>query len=231
MDISNMKAPKLLSTIPGIESLQFNYRMGFYKNIALFPDDRDGVLIADVSDPLNIRTITEIDTPGIPINIRVNGDLAYIADGIGGMGILKLSNASTPVAPPSTDSATTSIINLQMPLFKGPAVEKCVLNTQKTLARLKAENTAFTQTLTVTNTADRGKGSLRWCLENIKQGGRLLFDTKVFNPLKPGVIYLNEPLTFCADNITLDASNAGVILDGGRKQHGTFYVRSNGNVI
>lgn len=215
-DISNIKNPKLISRITGYLSTQFNFRMGFYQNLALIPNDRCGVRIVDVSDSANVKTVADTDTPGIPVNIRVSGDLAYIADGIGGLGILKLSSKATPLVPPPAAVSPVGAINLKMPLFKGASVSSCVLNTSKTLARLNAEKTVFTQTLTVTTAADSGKGSLRWCLQNIKRGGQILFDARVFNPTKPAVIYPLSGFSFFTDNITLDASNAGVILDGSK---------------
>ncbi len=67
----------------------------------------------------------------------------------------------------------------------------------------------------VTSTLDSGPGSLRECMANLQAGATITFNTSVFPPTSPVTIALASALPdLITDNVTIDASNAGVILDG-----------------
>lgn len=67
----------------------------------------------------------------------------------------------------------------------------------------------------VTTTADSGPGSLRQCILDLQAGGTITFNTSVFPPNSPMTI---SPVSafpgITSDNVTIDGSNAGVVLDG-----------------
>lgn len=68
---------------------------------------------------------------------------------------------------------------------------------------------------TVNSTADSGAGTLRRCLENAVPGSTINFSATVFPPAGPATIYLLSALPWIITNsLTIDASNAGVILNG-----------------
>jgi len=86
----------------------------------------------------------------------------------------------------------------------------------------------------VNNPADSGPGTLRDCLEEAVSGDRIVFDPAVFPPDSPMTITLTSgPLPDIAQgNLTIDASEAGVILDGSKLSSGAgFRITSNGNAI
>jgi hypothetical protein len=67
----------------------------------------------------------------------------------------------------------------------------------------------------VTSPADSGPGTLRAALQNVSAGRVITFDPAAFPPAQPVTITLNSKLPpINSDRITIDASNAGVILDG-----------------
>src|SRR4030042_4091931 len=69
--------------------------------------------------------------------------------------------------------------------------------------------------LIVTSTADSGPGSLRQVLEEAQSGFTIIFDLAVFPPSSPDTISVFTDLPgININNLRLDASNAGVILDG-----------------
>ena len=71
--------------------------------------------------------------------------------------------------------------------------------------------------LVVTSTADAGAGTLRWALQTARSGDVLTFDPSVFPPHAPATISLRSelpPIERPRARITIDASDAGVILDG-----------------
>ncbi len=88
---------------------------------------------------------------------------------------------------------------------------------------------------TVTSTADSGPGSLRDCIQDASTRGTVTFDPVVFPPDSPVTITLTSGQLPDLDdgNVTIDASNAGVILDGSAFSSGEdgFGVTSSGNVI
>ncbi len=69
--------------------------------------------------------------------------------------------------------------------------------------------------LTVENTEDSGLGSFRAALYLAKSYDTIVFDPEVFKPEDPATITIIEPLPeLNTDHLTIDASNAGVILNG-----------------
>ncbi len=71
------------------------------------------------------------------------------------------------------------------------------------------------KTIMVTSSADEGKGTLRQALEDAGAGDVITFDISIFPPTSPVAIKLLSGLPEISQTgVTLDASNAGVILDG-----------------
>ena len=91
------------------------------------------------------------------------------------------------------------------------------------------------ETITVTSTADEGPGTLRQALQDAQAGDLITFDPDIFPPDAPVTIFLSSELPpINQGHLILDASNAGVILDG-RNIAGDFVpglqVMSNGNIV
>lgn len=89
------------------------------------------------------------------------------------------------------------------------------------------------QTIVVTSTADSGPGTLREALEQATSGTTITFDFAVFPRDNPATIAVISPLPELAQGqVTIDGSNAGVILDGSAlSSEEGFRITSNGNVI
>ena len=91
------------------------------------------------------------------------------------------------------------------------------------------------ETILVTSPADSGTGTLRQALLDAQSGDTITFDPAIFPPTAPVTIPLTSALPqIHQGNLTLDASNAGVILDG-TNVPGAWVaglpVDSNGNTI
>ncbi len=85
-------------------------------------------------------------------------------------------------------------------------------------------NNVVVDTCLVSTTADSGTGSLRDCLTNANPGDVINFDTAVFPPGSPATISLVTPLpTITTDSLTIDGSEAGVILDGSQLGFGSGF--------
>ena len=88
----------------------------------------------------------------------------------------------------------------------------------------------------MTSTADDGAGSVRQALLAAEEGDTITFDPVVFPPHAPAAIKVRSLLSCpCRDRITIDASNAGVILDGSEFAGGTVSqglgIATNGNRV
>ncbi|MGD2148926.1 MAG: hypothetical protein PVH41_19695, partial [Anaerolineae bacterium] len=88
----------------------------------------------------------------------------------------------------------------------------------------------------VTSPADDGPGTLRRALEEAQTGDTITFDPTVFPPTSPVTISVTSELpALWRGSLTIDASDAGVILDGGSFpgdwEPGLQIVNSDGNTI
>jgi len=80
-------------------------------------------------------------------------------------------------------------------------------------------STCAARELVVSSAADSGEGTLRWALQSARTGDVITFNPAVFPPDDPATIYPRSELpalTLPRSRITIDASNAGVIVDGSR---------------
>ncbi len=235
LDISDIQNPKSVGLLENISASQFSYQMALYGKFALLPYGSNGILVADISDASGVKTDIALDTVGVSNSVTVDSDWAYISDNMGGMCIVGLANQTTRPSSAQVSSASpgAALCSFNTSLFQGLPVERYVLNTDKALSILSDIKTTFPKTLTVTNTNDSGPGSLRWCLKNIQQGGRIIFSPAVFKPSNPAVIYCLTTLEFNSGSVFLDASDAGVILDGSKApdEAGGILIKTGGNII
>ena len=99
---------------------------------------------------------------------------------------------------------------------------------------LSASPTPSGKTINVSNTNPDGEGSLRYALILAKRNDIIIFDPAVFPPENPTTLFLTSQLPRIEQGyITLDASNAGVIIDGSNLPDETFglILSSNSNKI
>lgn len=91
------------------------------------------------------------------------------------------------------------------------------------------------KTILVTSANDSGDGTLRQALQDAKPYDLITFDPSTFPPNNPASIVLSGGLPEMSQgNLTLDARDAGVILDGSAIQEADFnalMISSNGNVV
>jgi parallel beta-helix repeat protein len=87
----------------------------------------------------------------------------------------------------------------------------------------------------VTNTADSGAGSLRQCLASAAAGDTIVFNPSAFPPASPATIHVTSGQLPDLDdgNVTIDASSAGVIVDGSAFSGGEdgLGITSDGNTV
>jgi hypothetical protein len=89
------------------------------------------------------------------------------------------------------------------------------LDAEEPVESLAAPEPLPEKILIVTSNADGGPGSLRQALEDAKPGFTIIFDPALFPPNSPSTIsVLTDLPEITINNLNLDASNAGVVLDG-----------------
>jgi hypothetical protein len=172
-----------------------------------------GVAIIDATNPAAPLLTGRIAIPGFAKEVIFAGERLLVAASDGGLVVLEQTSASdsgssqrTPHPPsghllPNTRHAE---FDQPSPLRGGEKVPKADEGSRTSHA-----------IIIVTSTADAGAGTLRDALTNVPAGDTITFDAAVFPSNAPATIRLDTVLPrITRDNITIDASNAGVILDG-----------------
>ena len=83
----------------------------------------------------------------------------------------------------------------------------------------------------INSTASEGSGSLQQAVSQAGSGDIIAFDPSVFDPYAPATIFLTEPLYLGAGGVTIDASNAGVVLDGSMGPETGILIQSSDNRV
>ncbi|TAM50692.1 MAG: hypothetical protein EPN53_07620 [Acidobacteria bacterium] len=191
-----------------------------------------GFIEIDVSTPTSPRIASTYRTPGLSSGVARAGDRVVLAAGDGGLVILEPSGIppaltqsptaasggppldETPWPSPSSERARESWLTR----IRGSLPSPRIAGSPSAPMALPAPGTASTgegRTLTVTSAADSGPGSFREALTAAVEADTITFDPAVFPPDAPAAIMVKSNLPCpCRDRVTIDASNAGVILDG-----------------
>jgi parallel beta-helix repeat protein len=220
VDVSNPAAPVELGSIetPGTANA-----VTLSNGLAYVSNSGSGVQMVDVSDPSHPSVVGSCDTPGYATFMAVGGDHLFVADGLGGLAVLDRS--ASPTTPANIDSRSAStkpsfFTNLAPPSSPRafPVAQAAAgATTPPPAAKARDETrTSAPTTCVVRSTADSGPGTLRACLETARRGDTVTFDPAVFPPTNSARIRLASELpAITAGGVTIDGSNAGVILDGG----------------
>ena len=131
-----------------------------------------------------------------------------------------LSYATTPVSPAPTLPPPTPTREPPMSSVKSPPATSAAptedLPTATSTFPATTPPPKIGGIIVVTDTADSGPGTLRQALEDARPGDTITFDADVFPPKSPATIYLARELPPIEQgHLVIDASSAGVILDGG----------------
>lgn len=107
---------------------------------------------------------------------------------------------------------------------------------QPTITIASPTSTPQGETIIVTSADDNGPGTFRQALLDVKSGYTITFDSAIFPPNNPVAIYLSSELPHISQgDLTIDASDAGVILDASNILEGErisgLTIVSDGNTI
>lgn len=202
-------------------------------------DGAAGLVAVDVLDPTNPRLTARQRLPGYASAVVVDGSYAYVACQDGGLFIIQcLEGAEGPNETSSTQSGmpmlrgkvcsvATPVVSpwlfgSTVPVLLTDQGQNWPLNEAVSFASISRsrhqaakERPSSGTTLTVTSAADSGPGTLRQTLLDAQSGDSITFDPAIFPRDAPATIYLRTSLPGISQgNLTIDASNAGVVLDG-----------------
>lgn len=238
VDVSNPAHP---SELGRIDSQGQVFEIEVDGNTAYVANGSSGILAVDFTNPSSLSLIGEFNTPGFSHKLQKVGNLLYVADADAGLIILEMQQA-TGSSQSNLRHKNYSQINYPSSGIGLPVHEHRIRilpkNLKKQYPRLTPQTVVnklgISTAWVVTTTADSGEGSLRWCMENAQNGDTITFNTSVFPPDNPAAITLSSQLpTLNKGYVTVDASNAGVIIDGKNLSGNVsgIDIDSNGNVV
>ncbi|HEY3053091.1 MAG TPA: right-handed parallel beta-helix repeat-containing protein, partial [Thermoanaerobaculia bacterium] len=222
LDVRDPANPNAIGTV----GLGPSERIEVRASTAFVAAGAQGLMIIDVSNPSAPFVATRLALPCYANHLSTAGERLLIACSEGGLLVVENVAGTSPLAetshvlPPSNQhvkSVTTSVLSdrIGQPFSSLPTV-------------------AAARSVIVTSAADSGAGTLRAVLSNLQAGDSITFDPAVFPPNAPATIALLTALPqITRDGVTIDASNAGVILDGSRLTGpgAGIEIDSSGNII
>ena len=202
-------------------------------NTIYIADNAAGLLSVDVTDATSPHLSGEARLSGNASWISLDEKYVYVTAREGGLYIIEKpggKEGNSPVTPVrQTASSSQSVSNTNI-IYIG-------LKSENTIAGVLPSNVKATgtgTTYTVSSIEDSGTGTLRDCLQRAQTGDIIIFDPQIFPPENPTTIYLKSGLMMSQGNLTIDGSNAGVILDGSsatKDTWGALQILSDNNVI
>jgi parallel beta-helix repeat protein len=202
--------------------------------LAYVSDGGSGMQVIDVSDPASPTLAGACDTPGFAWFTVVRGNYAYVADGSGGLLILEKTGARMTKGPHNHLAGHSMGVGQTGAGLLQSRITVSATTTADKLAEAAAPILRVSTTVTVTSILDSGPGTLRQALLDAGSGDRIIFDPAVFPPANPQTITLQSELPPLAQGqLTLDASDAGVILDGSLLTGAAngLLITSDGNIV
>ncbi len=198
IDVSDPSNPKKLSelNIPGsVMDIHLDGTTAYLTNLG------NGIEVVDISDWANPQLVGKIQTLGYAYDCAVSGNTLVVADSIGGISVYTRGEATEAESVEPAAAMPLTLVHGDEPVT--------FLTPDNSTAPKK------TISLVVTSAEDSGEGTLRACLTNLREGTVITFDPAVFPANRPATIRLQSPLPVVTRAyVTIDASNAGVILEG-----------------
>ena len=225
LSLANPRQPVLVTDFDGLgETVQTKLQNG-----QLFAADESlGVGLMDLANPQQPRRLAWVNTAGYSQDVAVTSGLALVADteggdAEGGLAILGPSNSAPP--PPAALGPRAAIA---IPAGASPAEQPADARPPQIPPLAASANS-----LLVTSALDAGPGTLRAMIATAARGTIIRFDAAVFPPSNPATIQLLSALpTLQQGGVVIDASNAGVILDGRQTGNASgITINSDGNAV
>jgi hypothetical protein len=172
-----------------------------------------GFSVYDVSNPAAPQLLNQTSVLGSVQVLTLTGGRLFTASGEGGLQIFTETALGAQTQPSPAPQTAQQVQTVPIPM---PGHQAQTANLSPDIPALPLEPDRPAGTCIVTSAANSGSGTLRSCLENQAGGDVILFSPTVFPPSAPVTIHVGpERLPWLTrGGISIDASNAGVILDG-----------------
>jgi parallel beta-helix repeat protein len=209
LNISDPASPTEVSYTPTRDETHWLVLIG---SLVFMAEGSYGFSVYDVSNPAAPQLINQTTVVGSVQAVALSEGRLFTASGEGGLQIFTETAVSAQIQPVLQSQAVweeqTMLITVSGRQVQTP-------NLAVDIPMTSAPDRPVA-TCTVTSVADSGAGSLRACLENQVSGDVIIFSDSVFPHSAPVTIHVGpERLPWLHQgNVTIDASNAGVILDG-----------------
>lgn len=183
----------------------------------LVADEVGGLLAIDVSNPRKPAIAGRLRLPGDVVGVAVDDDHAYVASEGGGLFVIEWSPATTAREDSARSAGSADAHPSAAALDRSVAVRASLsIGPDAAGPASILGGAVLSGQCSVSVAADAGPGSLRACLEEATTGTRVTFDPVAFPPANPSTIRLEGPLpVISAPDVRIDATGAGVILNGG----------------
>lgn len=256
VDISNPMDPKWVADHPLPAPGQ---HLTFADGVVYVASGPGGVQAFDVTNPRNPVLIGSHPLTGRASAVDVDANYIYVASGDGGLYVLERPSTNNAALKTNVEASSHRAVSwpeggaespvpllVSIPSSVKPANQSVAVSDRSSSAvqpdALHPDDVVPTpvvmpgtgRTLIVTSGADSGPGSLRWALENAGSGDIITLDPVIFPPGSPNTIQPVSALPHLSQgSLTIDASNAGVILDGNRTPAGTngLTITSDHNIV
>ncbi|HEU5163576.1 MAG TPA: hypothetical protein VFV54_10550, partial [Thermoanaerobaculia bacterium] len=172
-----------------------------------------GVAVIDIRSAAHPVVVQKIAVPGFASQLALDRGRLLITASNGGLLIAEQAGQA-----PMAASVSSSRLHAPTPRHPGTVADEIPRPLPPSSRRTPPPLSANAgRSVIVTSAADSGAGTLREALANHDAGDVITFDPAAFPPSAPATI---QPLTVLPrikrDGVVIDASNAGVILDGSR---------------
>ncbi len=212
LNITNPAAPTEVSFTPTHDEANWLV-LNDSSSRAYVSEGSYGFSVYDVSSPAAPQLLNRTSVLGSVQVLALTGGRLFTASGEGGLQVFTetaLGAQTQPVIPPQISQETETA------LIPAPGHPAHKANLSLDIPALLPAPDRPAGSCTVTSAANSGSGTLRSCLENQVSGDVITFSPTVFPPSAPVTIHIgSERLPWLTrGSISVDASNAGVILDG-----------------
>jgi hypothetical protein len=210
-DVADPRQPRLIGStlLPG-RSVGDLLIDGPYVYVA---NGAAGVVVVDVRTPEEPRAVAQISIPGFATHLAMDRGRLFVTASNGGLVVIEQVQQ-----PLKSDAAAPRIRNRPLHRFRsGSSANVTPSSSSSRDVRPPSVIATNGRNVVITSAADSGPGTLREALESLADGDAITFDPTVFPPAAPATIQVTTVLPHIKHNgIVIDASNAGVVLDGSR---------------
>ncbi|MFZ3080923.1 MAG: NosD domain-containing protein [Bellilinea sp.] len=172
-----------------------------------------GFSLYDVSNPAAPQLLNQTSVLGAVQVLAVNSGKLFTASGEGGLQIFSETAASAQNQPVHQFQAVREAQTIPITAHDHRTQ---TANLVPDISNIPPAPNRSATTCTVTSAANSGSGTLRACLENQVSGDVITFSAAAFPSSAPVTIPVGPTRLpwLTQGSVTIDASNAGVILDG-----------------